>query len=94
MLCCAVFSETENFGTKFIKNKKGDFFDLTIINQADYLFHPEWLFIANPLLGRQIPSGPFLFAQAWPCLLSRYLIATHWDINVCALMLQASWAWK
>lgn len=94
VVLCYVFSEAEKFGTKVIENNKGDFFDLTTINQADYLFLPEWLFIANPSLGRHIPSGPLLFAQAWPCLLSRHLIAMHWDNDARALMLQAPWAWK
>ena len=88
VLCCAVFSETGKLRTKVIKNNKGDFFDLTTINQANFFF-VEWLFIVYPLLKRQIPSDPFHFAQAWPCHLSRHLIVMHGDIYV-ALMLQVS----
>lgn len=94
-MLCYVFSETEKFRAKVMKNNKGDFFDLTTISPADFFFLLEWLSIANhPVLGRQIPSHLLRFAQAWPCPLPRHRIVMYWDINVHVLMLQASRAWK
>lgn len=90
MLCLFRDSKFRNKG-----HKKQGWFSWSDNNQSSWLLvSSEWLLVANPSLGRQIPPGPFLFAQAWPCLLSRHLIAMHWDIDACALMLQASWAWK